>query len=53
MHCVTDRKFLVLRGNRVKLRISIPPLVLHILVVVFIVLGVEAVEDGSSKREDG
>ena len=29
------------------------PLVSHILVVVFIVLGVEAVEDGSSEREDG
>lgn len=29
------------------------PLVSHVLVVVFIVLGVEAVEDGSSKREDG
>ena len=25
----------------------------HILVVVFIVLGVEAIEDGPSKREDG
>lgn len=25
----------------------------HILVVVFIVLGVEAIEDGASKREDG
>lgn len=26
---------------------------LHALVVVFIVFGIEAVEDGSSKREDG
>lgn len=36
-----------------KQRVSIPPLVSHVLVVVFIVLGVEAIEDGSSKREDG
>jgi len=29
------------------------PLVSHILVVVFIVFGVEAIEDGSSEGEDG
>lgn len=36
-----------------KQRVSISLLVSLILVVVFIVLGVEAIEDGSSKREDG
>lgn len=32
---------------------SLSSLVLYILVVVFIVLGAEAVEDGSPEREDG
>lgn len=34
-------------------RVLVAPIVSHILVVVFIVLGVEAVEDGASKGEDG
>ncbi len=39
------KKFLLLR--------KLSETVLHILVVVFIVLGVETIEDGSSEREDG
>lgn len=53
VHCVTDRKFLLLRGHRGETESQFLLFVSHILVVVFIVLGVEAIEDGASKREDG
>lgn len=44
-------KFLLRR--RLSYKVLASPLVSHILVVVFVVFRVEAVEDGASKREDG
>lgn len=53
VNCVKDRKFLLQERTRGETESQFLLLCHIILVVVFIVLGVEAIEDGSSKREDG
>lgn len=48
-----NRKFLTIAAHWTEMKLEFIALDLHLLVVVFIVLGIEAVEDGSSEGEDG